>query len=77
MNQEELKPCPLCGRKAIKTEEYRETGCGGLTLLVTHIQCEGMSWETRDIPGCNCRVSASGEGVAERMWQSRHDAGKE
>lgn len=66
-----LKPCPFCGRKAIRENKNIETETKGLFLNLTTIRCEGKTHKTKDIKGCNVRCSASNDSVTIKMWNTR------
>lgn len=69
--EKELLPCPLCGRKAILFQDCENLGDKWLNIIVTTIRCEGKTYETKDIKGCNLRCSAANEDVAISMWNKR------
>lgn len=71
MSENELLPCPLCGRKAVRKDTQTETGTKGLLLNLTTIRCEGKTYRTQDSKGCNVRCSASNTAVAIKMWNRR------
>jgi len=70
-DENELKPCPLCGRKAVREDKQIVTQTEGLYLNQTTIRCEGKTHKTHESKGCNVRCSASNTATAIRMWNRR------